>query len=263
MLQLLIALMYYGAGTFQTVTGDPVHIPQSTVCRAVGKMTLLIAKHLRPMLVRFPQSARLPKVMRDFYEVAEFLGVTGCVDCTHVRIKGPGGNDAEVFRNRKGFFSINVQAVSGPQLQFFDIVAGWPGSVHDSRIFDNSRLRVLYDESRVPGALVVDAGYACQPFLLTPLSDPGPSHTPQGRYQKAHVRTRNIVEMAFGVWKRSFPCLDMGLQHKEGNIVLIITACAALHNLGCLLKEPQPPVHSFPKPLQHDNGKANTALATS
>ncbi|KAH7976921.1 hypothetical protein HPB52_021498 [Rhipicephalus sanguineus] len=57
MLQLLIALRFYGAGTFQTVTGDLVRIPQSTVYRAVGKVTLLIAKHLYSMLVRFPQPA--------------------------------------------------------------------------------------------------------------------------------------------------------------------------------------------------------------
>ncbi|KAH7947939.1 hypothetical protein HPB52_017160 [Rhipicephalus sanguineus] len=31
MLHLLMALRFYGAGTFQTVTGDLVHIPQSTV----------------------------------------------------------------------------------------------------------------------------------------------------------------------------------------------------------------------------------------
>ncbi|KAH7983505.1 hypothetical protein HPB52_012380 [Rhipicephalus sanguineus] len=73
----------------QTVTGDLVRIPQSTVCRAVGKVTLLIAKHFHSMLVRFPQPAGFPKVMRDFYEVAEFAGVTGCVDCTHVRINSP------------------------------------------------------------------------------------------------------------------------------------------------------------------------------
>ncbi|KAH7936344.1 hypothetical protein HPB52_021550 [Rhipicephalus sanguineus] len=84
MLHLLMALRFYGAGTFQTVTGDLVRIPQSTVRRAVGKVTLLIAKHLYSMLVRFPQLAGFPKVMRDFYEVAEFPGVTGCVDCRHL-----------------------------------------------------------------------------------------------------------------------------------------------------------------------------------
>lgn len=52
----------------------------------------------------FPQPARFPKVMRNFYEVAEFPDVTGYVDCTHVRIISPGGDDAEVFHNRKGYF---------------------------------------------------------------------------------------------------------------------------------------------------------------
>ncbi|KAH7946951.1 hypothetical protein HPB52_006220 [Rhipicephalus sanguineus] len=63
MLHLLMALRCYGAGTFQTVMGDLVRIPQSTVCRAAGKVTLLIAKHLCSMLVRFPQPAGFPKVM--------------------------------------------------------------------------------------------------------------------------------------------------------------------------------------------------------
>ncbi|KAH7968022.1 hypothetical protein HPB52_005341 [Rhipicephalus sanguineus] len=109
-----MALRFYGAETLQTVTGDLVRIPQSTVCRAVGKVTLLIAKHLYSMLVRFPQAAGFPKVMRDFYEVAEFPGVTACVACTHVRINSPGGDDAEVFRNRKGYFSFNVQEPEPP-----------------------------------------------------------------------------------------------------------------------------------------------------
>lgn len=50
--------------------------------------------------------------MRDFYKIANFPGVTGCIDCTNVRIKSPGGDEAEVFRNRKGVFSVNVQASS-------------------------------------------------------------------------------------------------------------------------------------------------------
>ncbi|KAL3220998.1 hypothetical protein MRX96_029702 [Rhipicephalus microplus] len=123
-----------------------------------------------------------------------------------------------------------------------------PGSVDDSRIFDNSRLRVLYEENRVPGVLLGDAGYACQPYLFTPFSEPGPTDTPKGRYQKAEIKTRNVVERAFGVWKRRFPCLDMGMQHKAKNIMHIITACAALHNLACLLREPEPPAQTVPQP---------------
>ncbi|KAL3217352.1 hypothetical protein MRX96_051020 [Rhipicephalus microplus] len=65
--------------------------------------------------------------------------------------------------------------------QFFDIVAGWPGSFHDSMIFENSHLRVLYEENRVPRVLLGDAGYACQPYLFSPFSEPGPIDTPMGR----------------------------------------------------------------------------------
>ncbi|KAL3217243.1 hypothetical protein MRX96_006142 [Rhipicephalus microplus] len=131
-----------------------------------------------------------------------------------------------------------LEAVAGSQVQF-DIVAGWPSSVHDSRIFDNSRLRVLYEENRVPGVLLGDAGYACQPYLFTPFSEPGPADTPKGRHQRVQIKSRNVIERAFGVWKRRFPCLYMGMQDKAKNIVHIITACAALHNLACLLGEPE------------------------
>lgn len=66
------------------------------------------------------------------------------------------------------------------------------------------------------------------------------------RYQAAHIRTRNSVERAFGVWKRRFPCLDMRLQHKPERSTIIITACAALHNLACQRNDPCPPARPIP-----------------
>ncbi|KAG0445426.1 hypothetical protein HPB47_015331 [Ixodes persulcatus] len=224
-----------------TVTGDLVHVSQPTVCRTVRTVTTLIARVLFRRLVHFPAASEYHGVMRDFHAMGQFPGVTGYIDCTHVRIRSPGGEDAEVYRNRKRVFSLNVQAITGPQLQFFDVVASWPGSVHDSRIFDGSRARALYEESRVPGVLLGDMGYACLPFLMTPLENPGATNSPGRRYNKAQIRTRNSVERAFGVWKRRFPCLDMRLQHKTRHSCSIITACAALHNLGRARNEPLPP----------------------
>lgn len=49
-----------------------------------------------------------------------------------------------------------------------NVVASWSGSVHNSRIFDTSRVQVLYEDYRTPKALQVDMGYACQPFSMTP-----------------------------------------------------------------------------------------------
>lgn len=66
------------------------------------------------------------------------------------------------------------------------------------------------------------------------------------RYNKAHIATRNSIERAFGVWKRRFPCLDMKMQYKPERAVTIITACAALHNLGRKMCDPCPPSQSPP-----------------
>ena len=42
--------------------------------------------------------------------------------------------------NQKGFYSIILQAVRNDQMLFRDTYVGWPGSVHDARVFDNSDL---------------------------------------------------------------------------------------------------------------------------
>ena len=67
-------------------------------------------------------------------------GVVDCIDCSHIPIILPGGEDAKLFRNRKDYFSLNVQAVCDTKLMFTNIVCRWPGSTQDNRIFDNSAL---------------------------------------------------------------------------------------------------------------------------
>ncbi|XP_050028688.1 putative nuclease HARBI1 [Dermacentor andersoni] len=231
LLQLLVTLRFDGAGTFQVVSGDLVNVSQPTVSRVFTRVSTMIAGTLFPALVKFPDTEKMHEVMHQFYKKAKFPRVTGCIDCTHVRIKSPGGNDAEVFRNRKGYFSFNVQAITGPQLEFFDLVASWPGSAHDSRIFDNSSARARYEEGTIPGVLLGDMGYACRPYLMTPIKNSGSTDSPEYRYNKSQIRTRNTVERAFGIWKR-FPCLDMKLRIETKTSAIVVTACAALHNFG-------------------------------
>ena len=48
------------------------------------------------------------KVQEDFYALAGLPGIVGAIDCTHAPIIAPGADQAEIFRNRKGYFSINV-----------------------------------------------------------------------------------------------------------------------------------------------------------
>ncbi|XP_037528827.2 putative nuclease HARBI1 [Rhipicephalus sanguineus] len=240
LMQLLIALRFYGAGTFQLVSGDLVNVSQPTVSRVVKRISALLAETLFPVLVKFPEASQVSGVMEEFYKIGKFPGVSGCIDCTHVPIGSPGGDDAEVYRNRKGYFSISVQGITEPDLQFYDVVASWPGSAHDSRILDSSRARVMYETGAITGILLGDMGYACRSYLMTPLKD-HQRGSPENRYNKSHSRTRNSVERVFGIWKRRFPCLQMTLQIDTSTSLTVITACAALHNLARMLRDPCPP----------------------
>lgn len=54
LLQLLVALRLYGAGTCQIATGDLVNVSQPTVSRVVARLSVMIAATLYPTLCKLP-----------------------------------------------------------------------------------------------------------------------------------------------------------------------------------------------------------------
>ena len=106
----------------------------------------------------------------------------------------------------------------------------WPGSAHDSRIFQNSSIKLRFDEGEIRGILLGDSGYAQSEYLFTPILNP--QSEGERRYTNAHVKTRICVERCFGVWKRRFPCLSKKMGNKVTTVSNIICACAVLHNIS-------------------------------
>ncbi|CAN7950423.1 unnamed protein product, partial [Ixodes hexagonus] len=239
--QVLVALRFYATGTFQVVLGDLWGVHKSTVCRAIKRVTIAIASLAREF-VTFPTTeAERREVWQGFYAMQGFPGVVGAIDCTHVPIQSPGGVDAERYRNRAGYFSINVQTVSDHRLHIRDIVVRWPGSVHDSTIFSNSALKALFEDGKVGDYILLgDGGYACSRYMMTPVIAP---KTPAERaYNTAHIPTRSTVERQYGVWKRRFPALQFGLRVKLNTALASIVAMAVVHDLTLQLGEAEPPV---------------------
>ncbi|KAK5648147.1 hypothetical protein RI129_003039 [Pyrocoelia pectoralis] len=171
----------------------------------------------------------------EFYRIGRFPGVIGCIDGTHIPVKNPGGQNGEVYRNRKGWMSLNVQAVVAPDYKIYDIIIRWPGSAHDSRIFNNSTLKMKLDNGQLRGKILGDSAYAQSFYLFTPVPEP---HTPsEERYNRAHILTRNVVERGFGIWKQRFRCLNKKMNHKIRNAQHIICATAILHNIAITQQE--------------------------
>ena len=74
-----------------------------------------------------------------FFNRAGFPQVVGALDRCHVAILAPNENPAD-YINRKGFYSVILQALVNIDYLFRDVYVGWPGKVHDSRVFKNSPL---------------------------------------------------------------------------------------------------------------------------
>ena len=150
-----------------------------------------------------------------------------------------GGVDAELYRNRKGYFSLNVQVISDANLRINDVVARWPGSTHDSTIFSNSSICARFETGEIKdGYILGDGGYPCKRYLLTPLGTT--TTAAERRYNYSQIRTRNPVERTFGVLKRRFPCLKLGLRIQVKNSLSIIVACIVLHNIALRHGETEP-----------------------
>lgn len=132
--------------------------------------------------------------------------------------------------------SLNVQVVAGPYCNIQDIVIRWPGSAHDSRIFNNSGVQLRLQQGYLPGILLGDSAYQQTRHVYTPLL-----HTrnrAEERYNIAHIRTRNVVERTFGIWKSRFRCHMGAMQCSLQNTTKIIAATAILHNIAILHEQP-------------------------
>lgn len=232
--QLSVALRFYATGDFQISCGDFQGIDQSTVSRIVHRVTEKIAS-LSNQVIVFPEDCS--DINQYFLDYCGLPGITGLIDGSQIPIQSPGGIDSELFRCRKGFFSFNVQLVCDHRLKIMDLVTGWPGSTHDSRVWNNSRLCAEFSAGIRHGILLGDSGYPLEPFLLTPYPHP-PNSRARGRFNRALCKARCGVERCIGLLKRRWPCLSRKLRCAHTKVPAIIVACCVLHNLCIEFKQP-------------------------
>lgn len=206
-------------------------VHKSTASQIIRKVSHEIAL-LCPEFINFPETEHERKyVCQEFYAIAKFPKVIGALDCTHVRIKSPGGDNAEIYRNRKGWFSMNVQLICDAALRIQNIVCRWPGSSHDSTIFNHSAIRGEIERGDHGDSIIVgDSGYALKKYLMTPFLNP--ASRGQELYNESQIRTRNCIERTNGVWKRRFPVLALGINVKLSTVESVIVATAVLHNIA-------------------------------
>ncbi|XP_040074066.1 putative nuclease HARBI1 [Ixodes scapularis] len=223
--QVIVALQFYATGNFLITASDYVDVQVSSALRSVRQVTVALARRAKDF-IRWPDVAESAALQEQFFEVDGLLCIVGAVDGTRIPITGACVHE-EVYVNRHLYHSINVQVVVDASCRIRNVVARWPGSTHDSRIFTESTLPIKLADGVYDGLLLGDSDYTwlMTPFLL-------PSSAAEVRYNTAHTTTRIIVERTTGKLKCRFHCLHAELRMEQSRCCDSIVECCVLHNLA-------------------------------
>ena len=176
----------------------------------------------------------LAKTKAEFENMAGFPGVVGCVDGSYIPIPVP-RDHGQRYINRKGFASMNLLAVCDSSLKFTFVNVGWPGSVHDARVYRNTLQPVLEENEQAllsGGHLLGDAAFPVATYLQPPFRDNGHLTPQQSRYNKKLSSTRMSIERAFGRLKCKFRRLQKLDMARVDLMTNVITTACVLHNLS-------------------------------
>ena len=238
--QLLVALRYLATGNSinslkQTAE---LYISHGSVENCIKNVTAalsLLAKD--DVCFKFDPNT-ISAIKQGFADYGGFPACIGAIDGTQIKIKAP-SVDEDAYIGKKEGHHINCQIICDANLKFLDAVAKWPGSVHDSTIFNHCgfKRRLELFLRKMPGtykaSLIGDSGYAQRKIMMIPLMDDSLTAA-EAAYNRAHKRSRNTAERAIGVMKSRFRCLCKqsggGIQYDPATCCQIVMACTVLHN---------------------------------
>ena len=218
-------------------------IARSTVCEIVNETCALIVTTLLHKYICFPTDEKLDKLVDTFKHKWSVPQCVGAVDGCPIPVASPAMNLTDYY-NRKGWYSIILQGVVDHSYRFIDINVGWPGSVHDSRVFSHSTIfkritegTLLPDKSitvngtEIPLYLIGDSAYSLETWLMKPFTHGTELTSQQKTFNYRISRARIVVENGYGRFKARWRRLMKRNDMKIENIPNVITAACILHNI--------------------------------
>ncbi|XP_043233380.1 putative nuclease HARBI1 [Amphibalanus amphitrite] len=208
---------------------DRFDLTKSSVIRSNRRLTNAIVNDLLGEHVKWPNNTAAGAI-----DCVGGIEIVGAIDGSHIPISQP-VEDQEVYVNRKGFHSLVLQAVCQADMRFIDVFTGYPGSVHDARVFRNSPLCQALPRLCPDGESVIlgDSAYPLTGQLITPFKDNGRLTRRQKRFNTEVSKRRVVIERAFALLKGRFRRLKFLKMWSIADTTKTIIAACVLHNM-CL-----------------------------
>ncbi|XP_065419443.1 uncharacterized protein LOC112058986 [Chrysemys picta bellii] len=207
----------------------------------VGAAVMQVAKAIIELLLRKVVTLGNVQAIVDGFAAMGFPNCGGAIDGTHIPILAPEHQGTQ-YINRKGYFSMVLQALVDHRGRFTNINVGWPGRVHDTHVFRNTTLfkrlqqgtyfldqKITVGDVEMPIVILGDPAYPLMPWLMKPYI--GSLDRSQELFNYRLSKCRMVVECAFGHLKGRWCTLLSRSDLSQTNIPIVIAACCVLHNL--------------------------------
>ncbi|KAL4373811.1 hypothetical protein AHAS_Ahas05G0119100 [Arachis hypogaea] len=208
------------------------HCVSDAVCK--------LAQHIiQPTNPQFTDTPVKIKNAKKYYPY--FKNYIGTIDGTHIPVVVP-ANKKIPYIGRKGITTTNMMAVCDFNMCFTFVWAGWEGSAHDTKIFNQAVRRQSLHFPLPPKDkyYLVGSGYPCFMGFLGPykghryhLSHFRLGPRARGRnevFNYYHSSLKYTIERSFGCCKARWKILGAMSSFFLDTQVRIIGACMALHN---------------------------------
>lgn len=163
----------------------------------------------------------------------------GFVDGTKIELDEAPGIDRESYFDKDSNYSLQLQLICDHQLRIRHYILGYPGSVHDSRMWNESymcsHLDAFFSQDEW---LCGDKGYGLSKTVITPFRDNTTEVSVKDRhwFNKYFSSQRVAIEHVNGILKETFQSLKklkLKINNAEGHCHAIdwIKVCLILYNI--------------------------------
>ena len=248
--QLAVTLRFLATGESYTSLQYQFRINKGTLSLLIPRVCTAIAEVLADYIKCPSTVEQWEEIAHNFLVKWQLPNCLGAIDSKHVRILHPPGTGSNYF-NYKGFFSIVLLAVAGPNSEFIYADVGCQGRISDGGVLRNTDFYQALEQDKlsipqpkqlpiddisyedwkpvIPHYFVGDDAFSLTPNVMKPYPNRG--QTEEQRVLNYRLsRARRVSENAFGILSAKFRVFHSTLCVTPGHATTIVHATLVLHN---------------------------------
>jgi len=198
---------------------------------------VMALNEISPDWIKWPDAAERNRIGTSM-AAKYFPNCVGFIDGSDANFYQAPRDDKQTYWSRKKKYCMQFQIVCDPSKLIRHLFTGYPGSVHDAKVYAASSISSqVQTHFSLDEYLLGDSAYPNSGSLIVPFRRRQGSLTPSRRkFNKELSSNRVAVEHTIGIFKGRFQCLQglrLNVNKEEGHKMVCywIQACAVLHNI--------------------------------